>query len=206
MHNPKLDLNAHLVDMSIMPIAQISIMQIESELLSEIKIANTVSTADLNQKVDIASFNEYEYLNSDLDLYRCGYVKDSKMIGRVTIFGNGKMISVGTKSPKQSFRELRKALKILQGHGLVKSRKLEPQTRNIVANTDFKKLLDIEKLARTLPKSMYEPEQFPGLIHRMHHSVVALIFASGKTVIVGSKSIKDINSAYFELGQFFNKM
>lgn len=181
-------------------------MQIINELLPEIKIANTVSTADLNQKVDIGSFNEYEHLHSDLELYRCGYVKDDKMIGRVTIFGNGKMISVGTKSPKQSFRELRKAMKILHEHKLVKSRKLEPQTRNIVANTNFNKSLDIEKLARTLPKSMYEPEQFPGLIHRMHHSVVALIFASGKAVIVGSKTIEDINSAYFDLNQFFNKM
>ncbi len=181
-------------------------MQITNELLPEIKIANTVSTADLNQKVDIASFNKYEHLHSDLALYRCGYVKDSKMIGRVTIFGNGKMISVGTKSPKQSFRELRKAMKILHEHKLVKSCKLKPQTRNIVANTNFNKLLDIEKLARTLPKSMYEPEQFPGLVHRMHHSVVALIFASGKTVIVGSKTIEDINSAYFDLNQFFTKM
>ncbi|MBT4325776.1 MAG: hypothetical protein HOD60_02550, partial [Candidatus Nitrosopelagicus sp.] len=77
-------------------------MKIINELLPEIKIANTVSTAVLNQKVDIASFNEYEHLHSDLELYRCGYVKDNKMVGRVTIFGNGKMISVGTKSPKQS--------------------------------------------------------------------------------------------------------
>ena len=181
-------------------------MKIINELLPEIKIANTVSTAVLNQKVDIASFNEYEHLHSDLELYRCGYVKDNKMVGRVTIFGNGKMISVGTKSPKQSFKELRKALKILHKHGLIKSRQLKPQTRNIVANTDFKKSIDIEQLARSLPKSMYEPEQFPGLVHRMHHSVVALIFASGKAVIVGSKSIEDINSAYFDLNQFFNKM
>ncbi len=177
-------------------------MQIINKLLPEIKIANTVSTADLNQKVDIASFNEYEHLHSNLELYRCGYVKDNKMIGRVSIFGNGKMISVGTKSPEQSFKELRKAMKILREYKLVKSCKLEPQTRNIVANTNFNKLLDIEKLARTLPKSMYEPEQFPGLIHRMHHSVVVLIFASGKAVIVGSKSIEDINSAYFDLNQF----
>jgi len=37
-------------------------------------------------------------LSSNLDLYRCGYVKDDTMVARITVFGNGKLISVGTKS------------------------------------------------------------------------------------------------------------
>ena len=158
------------------------------------------------QKVDISAFNKYAHLHSDLSLYRCGYVKDDKMVGRVTIFGNGKMISVGTKSPEQSFKELRKAMKILSEYGLVKSCRLTPQVRNLVANTDFKKLLDIEKMARTIPKSMYEPEIFAGLIHRIQGSVVALIFNSGKVIITGSKTIEEINSAYFHLKEFFDEV
>lgn len=180
-------------------------MQVVNELRTEIKIVNTVSTANLEQKVNIDLFNKYPHLNSNLSLYLCGYVKDSKMVGRVTVFGNGKMISVGTKSPEQSFKELRKAVKILKEYGLIKNCRLTPQVRNIVANTDFKKKLNIEKLARTLPKSMYEPGQFAGLVHRIQGSVVALIFASGKVVIVGSKSIEEINSAYFDLKQFFDR-
>ena len=46
---------------------------------------------------------------------------------------------------------------------------------------------------------MYEPEQFPGLIYRIQHSCVALLFASGKGVIVGAKSIEETNSAFFEI-------
>ena len=177
-----------------------------SELRPEINIANTVTTADLEQKVDIASFNEYEHLHSDLLLYRCGYVKDSKMVGRVTIFGNGKMISVGTKSPEQSFKELRKAVKILKDYKLVKSRRIQPQVRNIVANTNFGRSLNIEKLSRIMPKSMYEPEQFPALIHRIRGSGVALIFSSGKVVIVGTRSYEQLNEAYFHLKQYFDKI
>ena len=184
----------------------ISFMQIVNELRSEIKIVNTVTTANLEQKVDIESFNKYEHLHSDLSRYLCGYVKDDKMIGRVTIFANGKMISVGTKSPEQSFKELRKAVKILNGYGLIKSCGLSPQVRNLVANTDFKKILDIEKLARTLPKSMYEPEIFAGLIHRIQGSVVALIFNSGKVIVAGSKTIEEINSVYFHLKEYFDEI
>ena len=179
-------------------------MPIVYELRPEIKIVNTVSTADLEQKVDIGSFNKYEHLHSDLDLYRCGYVKDSKMVGRVTIFASGKMISVGTKSPEESFKELKKAIKILKDHGLIKSKRIKPQVRNMIGNTDFKQKLDIEKLAKTMPKSMYEPEQFPALIHRIITGGVALIFSSGKVIIAGCKTFEELNLAYYHLKQYFN--
>jgi len=171
----------------------------EAVLRPEMKIQNTVVTADLKQKIDIGSFNEYKNLESNLELYRCGYVKDESMIGRVTVFGNGKLISVGTKSPELAIIELKKALKIMRKHKLAKSSKVIPQVRNIVARFDLKRNLPIETLARTLPKCMYEPEQFPGLIYRIQGSCVALLFASGKGVIVGAKSIEEINSAYFEV-------
>ena len=42
----------------------------DAQLRPEISIQNTVSTADLRQEIDIARFNEYEHLSSNLDLYR----------------------------------------------------------------------------------------------------------------------------------------
>jgi transcription initiation factor TFIID TATA-box-binding protein len=179
-------------------------MQVLNELRPEIKIVNIVSTADLEQKVDIGSFNEYEHLHSDLDLYHCGYVKDDKMMGRVTIFASGKMISVGTKSPENSFKELRKSIKILKDHGLIQSKRIKPQVRNIVANTDFEQKLDIETLSKSMPKSMYEPEQFAALIHRIMTGGVALIFSSGKVVVVGCKTFEELNLAYYHLKQYFS--
>ena len=173
--------------------------KLDTKLRSELKIQNTVSTADLKQKVDIARFNEYKHLSSNLDLYRCGYVKDDTMVGRVTIFRTGKMISVGTKSPKQADVELKKAVNILKNYKLVKNTRITSQTRNIVSRFDLKKSLPIEMLARTLPKSIYEPDQFPGLIYRIQGSCVALLFASGKGIIVGATSIEEINSAFFDV-------
>ncbi len=51
--------------------------RLEPTLRHEIKISNTVCTADLKQKIDIGSFDNYEFLSSNLELYRCGYVKDN---------------------------------------------------------------------------------------------------------------------------------
>ena len=40
---------------------------------------------------------------------------------------------------------------------------------------------------------MYEPEQFPGLIHRMlDPKTVILLFASGKLVCTGAKKESDV--------------
>ncbi len=174
-------------------------MQKESKLVAGIKIQNTVTTADLKQKIDIASFNKYPFLSSNIALYRCRYVKDDLMVGRVTVFGNGKLISVGTKNPAQSKKELKKAIKILDNYNLAKLIKITPKVQNIVARFDLKQNLPIEKLVRILPKSMYEPEQFPGLIYRIQDSCVALLFASGKGVIAGAKTIAEVNSALFDI-------
>ena len=173
--------------------------KLESELVLDIKIQNVVTTADLKQVIDIESFNKYEHLSSNLDLYACGYVKDDSMVGRVTVFKNGKLISVGTKSPENSKLELKKALKILRKYKLAKQVKIIPEVRNIVGRYDLKRKLAIEKLARSLPKSLYEPEMFAGLIYRIQDSCVALLFASGKGVIVGAKTIEEINVAFYEV-------
>ncbi len=169
------------------------------KLRSEIKIQNTVCTADLEQEINISSFNKYKHLSSNLELYRCGYVKDDSMTGRVTVFRTGKLISVGTKSPDQAKKELKKACKILQKYKIAKPAKITSQVRNIVSGFNVNKKLPIETLARTLPKSIYEPEQFPGLIYRIQDSCVALLFASGKGVIAGAKSIEETNSAFFDV-------
>ena len=173
--------------------------KLESKLIPEVKIQNTVTTTDLKQKIDIGSFNDFEHLSSNLDLYACGYVKDDAMVGRVTVFANGKLISVGTKSPDQSIKELKKASKILQQYKLSKPVRIKAEVRNMIGRFDLGHKLHIEKLVRTLPKSMYEPEQFPGLIYRIQDSCVALLFASGKGIIAGAKSYEEINAAFFEI-------
>jgi transcription initiation factor TFIID TATA-box-binding protein len=58
----------------------------------------------------------------------------------------------------------------------------------------------LEKAAFTLGKTMYEPEQFPGLIYRMDEpKVVILLFASGKLVCTGAKKEQDVYTAVEKL-------
>ncbi len=51
-----------------------------------------------------------------------------------------------------------------------------------------------------LENSMYEPEQFPGLIYRMDDpKVVLLIFSSGKIVCTGAKKEMQVKDAVFKI-------
>jgi len=171
----------------------------------QLEIVNVVSTCDIKQKVDIASFNTYKHLHSDLSLYSAGYIKDSSMTGRVTVYASGKMISVGTKSTRQSFGELDKAVQIMKKYKLIRPVRIAPKTRNIVAMLSLNINLDIEKLARCIPKTIYEPEVFPALILRIPTVAVYLVFNSGKIIINGIDSEEKLNNAVFEIRELLKQ-
>ena len=63
------------------------------------------------------------------------------------------------------------------------------KVENVVASTDMKKIISLDKLLTILEDSEYEPEQFPGLVYRLTEPKVAtLIFRSGKIICVGARS------------------
>jgi transcription initiation factor TFIID TATA-box-binding protein len=84
----------------------------------------------------------------------------------------------------------------LRSNGIVTVAKPDIQIQNIVASAGFDGTIDVEKATYSLKKTMYEPEQFPGLIYRMEEpKVVILIFRSGKLVITGAKKEEEIHRA-----------
>jgi transcription initiation factor TFIID TATA-box-binding protein len=74
------------------------------------------------------------------------------------------------------------------------------EIQNIVASASLGGKIHLELAARILPRSMYEPEQFPGLIHRMlDPKTVILLFASGKLVCTGAKKETEVYRAVTNL-------
>jgi transcription initiation factor TFIID TATA-box-binding protein len=70
----------------------------------------------------------------------------------------------------------------------------------MVASASLGGRIDLEQAVSTLRKTMYEPEQFPGLIYRMDEpKVVILIFASGNLVCTGAKEEQDVYDAVHKL-------
>ena len=77
----------------------------------------------------------------------------------------------------------------------------EFKIQNIVASCDVGFSIKLEALQEEhkmkIAKCHYEPELFPGLIYKMESpKIVLLIFTSGKIVLAGAKTRKDVYIAY----------
>ena len=116
------------------------------------------------------------------------------------IFNSGKMVCTGAKSEKESKRAVMKVVRELKKSGIIIVGKPDLKIQNIVASANLAGLIDLERSAYSLGRTMYEPEQFPGLIYRMDDpKVVILLFASGKLVCTGAKKEENVYEAVTKL-------
>ena len=116
----------------------------------------------------------------------------------ILLFKSGSVVCTGTKSEE----DVQKAIDsfVLNLSKLIKvdleKKKSKTIIQNMVASCNISNHIRLEQAARVLPKSMYEPEQFPAIIHRVYHpKTVVLIFASGKLVCVGAKSLQNLHNS-----------
>ena len=159
-----------------------------------ISVENVVASASVDQKIDLneitKKFPDTEYHPEQFPglVFRLKSPKTATLI-----FSSGKMVCTGAKSEEQSISAVRSVVQKLR-KGKIKI-KNEPVIviQNIVASVNLGGRVHLERAARSLPRSMYEPEQFPGLIHRMlDPKTVILIFASGKLVCTGAKKESEV--------------
>ena len=170
-------------------------MQSLAEHKAFINIENVVATGTLHQNIDLNSivrvFPGVEYRPEQFPglVYRLKKPKATTLI-----FGSVKMVCTGSKSERQAHKAVMKVVDELNRNGIVILGKPEIQIQNIVASAGLGGHIDLEKVTYSLRRTMYEPEQFPGLIYRMDDpKVVILIFASGKLVCTGAKKETEVH-------------
>ena len=149
-----------------------------------INIENVVASVTLKQRIDLNAivrvFPGVEYRPERFPglVYRLKKPKTATLI-----FSTGKMVCTGAKSERQARKAVFKVVDELKRDGIVILGRPEITIQNIVASAGLGGHIDLERVVYGLKKTMYEPEQFPGLIYRMDEpKVVILIFASGKLV------------------------
>ena len=159
-----------------------------------ISIENVVASATIDQKLDLKEiqkkFPDTEWHPEQFP----GLVFRLKIPRTATlIFRTGKMVCTGSKSEDMARKAVKTVVQKLRKGGITVKKDAIVTIQNIVASINLGGKIHLEKAARTLPRSMYEPEQFPGLIHRMlDPKTVILLFASGKLVCTGGKTEKDV--------------
>jgi len=168
-----------------------------------IRIENVVVTATIDQRLDLKDitkkFPEVEW-RPELFPGAAFRLKNPKTA--TLLFSTGKMVCTGSKSEKMARKAVKTVVQKLR-KGKIKIKKEATVTiQNIVASINLGGKIHLEQAARTLPRSMYEPEQFPGLIHRvLDPKTVILIFSTGKLVCTGGRTEKDV---YRSVNQLHN--
>ena len=159
-----------------------------------VSVENVVASADVGQKMDLneitRTFPDVEYHPDQFPglVFRLKTPKTATLI-----FTSGKMVCTGAKSEELSRKAVKTVVQKLRKGGIKVKKDATVTIQNIVASINLGGRIHLEQAARTLPRSMYEPEQFPGLIHRMlDPKTVILIFASGKLVCTGAKKELDV--------------
>ncbi|MDE1816203.1 MAG: TATA-box-binding protein [Thaumarchaeota archaeon] len=157
------------------------------ELKPIVSIENVVATGFVDQRVDLGKILK-EFPDSEKKENFPGLIfKIQSPRSTTLIFTSGRMVCTGTRSANQAVTAIRTVAEKLQKAGIVTKDHLEITVRNIVASANLGYRIHLESAAKSMPRCMYEPEQFPGLIHRMvDPRSVILLFASGKLVCAGT--------------------
>ena len=159
-----------------------------------IEIVNVVASATIDQKLDLhkiqKKFPNTEYNPEQFPglVFRLKNPKTATLL-----FRTGKMVCTGSKSEELAVKAVNIVVKKLRKGGIRIKKDAVVTVQNIVSSINLRGRIHLEQAARTLPRSMYEPEQFPGLIYRMiNPKTVILIFSSGKLVCTGAKTETDV--------------
>jgi transcription initiation factor TFIID TATA-box-binding protein len=162
-----------------------------------VEVENVVATADLKQHLDLNAILEvtpgarYSPERFPGLIYRLKKPRTTTLL-----FASGKMVCTGAKSTRSANTAITQVINQLSDHGIVIITKPTPQIENIVASANLNGTIDLENAAQQLHKTLYEPEQFPGLIHRMNNpKTVFLIFTNGKIVCTGTRTVNNLHTA-----------
>ncbi len=165
------------------------------QIKTEVIIENVVATAGINQEINIKKiikkFPEAKY---DPKKFPGAIIKLKSPRATILLFRTGSIVCTGTKSEESAKDALSFFADKLEESGIDLVHGLsEVKIENITSSCNLKNKIQLENAARMLPRSLYEPEQFPGIIHRMlYPKTVILLFASGKLVCTGAKVTSDV--------------
>ena len=162
-----------------------------------VEIVNVVASATIDQELDLYKIQEkFPDVEYNPEQFPGAVFRLKKPKTATLLFRTGKMVCTGSKSEEMARNAVKTVVEKLREKKIKIKKDATVTIQNIVSSINLGGQVHLEVAARTVPRSMYEPEQFPGLIHRMvDPKVVILIFASGKLVCTGGKTAEDVYRA-----------
>jgi transcription initiation factor TFIID TATA-box-binding protein len=174
----------------------------------EIRIVNIVVSTALEKEIPLekmaATLPNTEY-NPEQFPGLVLRIKDPKT--SALIFSSGKVVCTGARTladVDRSILSIIKSLKKLDIHVTITP---EITVQNIVASGSIGMDLNLNVLGIKLPHTEYEPEQFPGLVHKLKGTnATFLLFSNGKIVCTGTKTEEQVHEATDKLIENLQKI
>jgi len=159
-----------------------------------VSIENVVVTATIDQELDLEDIKKkFPDVKYNPKQFPGAIFKLKSPKTATLLFTTGNMVCTGAKSEDNAKKAVNTVVEKLRGKKIKIKNDAKVRVENIVTAVNLGGRIHLEDAARTLPRSIYEPEQFPGLVHRMiDPKSVTLIFASGKLVCTGCKSTSEV--------------
>tara|TARA_B100001105_G_C22301558_1_gene404052 strand:+ start:316 stop:909 length:594 start_codon:yes stop_codon:yes gene_type:complete len=116
------------------------------------------------------------------------------------LFSSGRIICAGTKSVKAAKDAVKHVVEDLKNVGIEITKKPKIVVQNMVASGSVGGKLNLNEIVFLFDNTEYEPEQFPGLVYKLKgedqlQNITFLLFGTGKIVIAGAKSEKQIKDS-----------
>lgn len=173
-----------------------------------VEVVNMVGSGSLGVELDL------ETLSADIgqprarynpDKYPGMYMRFDEDSPLVTLYRTGKYIITGATSEEELSSLRERLLEFLSGMDVIEAvTDSWFSVQNYVCTEELGQTLNLNALAigLGLEQTEYEPEQFPGLIYRPEaRDGVMLLFATGRIVITGCKSIETAEEMFSDLEQ-----
>ena len=123
------------------------------------------------------------------------------------IFSSGKIVLTGARTMEDVQKGIEAIIKQLKKLNINVTIKPEITVQNIVASGNVGMDLNLNVLGIKLPNTEYEPEQFPGLVHKLKGTnATFLLFSNGKIVCTGTKSEQQAKDALDKLIEILKKV
>ena len=123
------------------------------------------------------------------------------------IFSSGKVVCTGARTLEEVDKSILSIIKSLKKLNITVTITPEITVQNIVASGSIGMDLNLNVLGIKLPNTEYEPEQFPGLVHKLKGTnATFLLFSNGKIVCTGTKTEQEVNDATDKLIENLKKV
>lgn len=168
----------------------------------ELSVVNMVATTHIGRSLDLdllsVVLRDVGDVKYEPDRFP-GLIVKSKNVGYL-IFRTGKVVVVGCKSVEEVDAAVRRILRAVSSVVGDVPNDYTIQIQNLVVTAELGREVDLETLSERLEHSMYIPEEFPGLIYKPGvGKPSALIFSTGRVVVVGATSVEDAQRVVREI-------